>query len=142
MTSLSRLVPYALTVVGLGAGASALQLHLWNSGRPAAGLFPFLAASLLVLSSLACNLEKATEAEPVDHPRLAGYSAALVGFCILLYLVGFAISAFAFLSCVFVIIERLDWKRSVLFAAAFSLTTWGLFEWVLSVPLPHGEWRF
>ena len=62
-------------------------------------------------------------------------------FCLLLELIGFAPAAFLFLATVLAFIERMGWKAAILLAAAFAFSTWGLFEGLLSVPLPHGAWR-
>ncbi|MFN7089176.1 MAG: tripartite tricarboxylate transporter TctB family protein [Allorhizobium sp.] len=138
--SIARLVPYTLTALGLGAAVNAANLQLWAYGEPGAGLFPFLASILLVCTSLGCRLEKTAPTEPVEFPRLLTYCAALGLFCLTLQLIGFALSTFLFLAGVFRSIERMDWTRSLLLAFAFAFSTWGLFEGLLSVPLPRGEW--
>lgn len=137
----ARLVPYTLTVIGLGAALNTANLQLWANGEPGAGLFPFLAALLLVCTSLGCSLEKTAATESVELPRLLNYCAALGLFCLMLQLIGFALSAFLFLTTVFRFIERMDWTWSLLLAFAFAFSTWGLFEGLLSVPLPRGAWR-
>lgn len=139
--SIARLVPYTLTVIGLGAAVNAANLQLWTHGEPGAGLFPFLAALLLVCTSLGCTWEKTAATEPVELPRLLSYCVALGLFCLMLQLIGFALSAFFFLIAVFRLIERMDWKWSLILAFAFAFSTWGLFEGLLSVPLPRGDWR-
>lgn len=137
----ARLVPYALAAIGLGAAANALKLRLWTFGEPAAGLFPFIAAVLLVVTSLLCTRETAPEGEAIELPRLIGYAAALVVFCLMLSVIGFALAALLFLVTVLILIERMEWKKGILLAAIFAFSTWGLFEELLSVPLPHGMWR-
>lgn len=139
--NVARLVPYALAAIGLGAAANALELRLWTYGEPAAGLFPFLAATLLVVTSLLSTREKVPEEEAIELPRLIGYSAALVGFCLMLNIVGFALAALLFLIAVLTLIERMGWKKGIFLAALFAFSTWGLFEGLLSVPLPQGMWR-
>ncbi|MGP4727189.1 tripartite tricarboxylate transporter TctB family protein [Agrobacterium deltaense] len=137
---MTRLVPYILTAIGLGAAAKALQLGLWSYGEPAAGLFPFVASVLLIGTSLACARETTPAGEPIDLPRLIAYCAALAFFCLLLELIGFALSAFLFLAVVLLIIERMNRKAAIFIAVTFAFSTWGLFEGLLSVPLPHGLW--
>lgn len=137
----ARLVPFALTAIGLAVAAHALQLQLWAYGEPAAGLFPFLAALLLIGTSLACTRETLPAAEPVELSRLLAYCTALALFCLLLELIGFAFASFLFLATVFALIERMNWKIAILLAIAFAFSTWGLFEGLLAVPLPRGEWR-
>ena len=136
----ASLIPYTLATIGLGAAANALNLHLWAYGEPAAGLFPFLASLLLIGASLASTRGQVPDAEPVEITRLLVYGSALGAFCFLLEVIGFALSTFLFLAGVFALIERMNWKRSMLLAAIFSISTWALFEVLLSVPLPHGEW--
>ncbi len=137
----ARLVPYLLTLIGLGAAANAFHLRLWSYGEPAAGLFPFVAAVLLVCTSLACTGKKAPESEPVEVARLLIYCGALAAFCVLLELAGFAVAALLFLAGVLIFIEQMDPKAALFIAVAFALSTWGLFEVLLSVPLPRGLWR-
>lgn len=137
----ARIVSYTLMVLGLGAAVNAANLQLWAYGEPGSGLFPFLAAVLLVCTSLGCSLEKTAATEPVELPRLLTYCAALGLFCLMLQLIGFALSAFLFLVAVFRFIERVEWTWSLLLAFAFAFSTWGLFEGLLSVPLPRSEWR-
>ncbi len=138
---IARLVPYALAAIGLAAAAKALELRLWTYGEPAAGLFPFLAAILLVVASLLSTRETIPDEEAIELPRLLGYSAALAGFCLMLNIVGFALAALLFLVAVLTLIERMEWKTGILLAAIFAFSTWGLFEGLLSVPLPQGMWR-
>lgn len=135
-----RFVPYLLTAIGLGAAAKALQLGLWAYGEPAAGFFPFVAGVLLVLTSPACAKEAGPANEPIDLPRLIAYCAALALFCFLLELIGFAFAAFLFLAVVLLAIERMNRKVAIFIAATFAFSTWGLFEGLLSVPLPRGLW--
>lgn len=137
----SHIVPYILSSIGLVATASALRLQLWSYGEPAAGLFPFLAAVLLTVTSLACARETIPSSEPVDRMRLAGYCGTLAAFCLLLHWLGFPLAAFLFLIAVLMFIERMNWKKGLLLATAFSIGTWGLFDVLLSVPLPTGTWR-
>lgn len=137
----ARLVPYMLALIGLGAAANAFHLRLWSYGEPAAGLFPFIAGILLVCTSLACAGKNAPEGEPVDVARLLIYCGALAAFCALLELAGFAAAALLFLAGVLIFIERMNLKTALFIAVAFAFFTWGLFEFLLSVPLPRGLWR-
>lgn len=137
----ARLAPYMLALIGLGAAANAFHLQLWSYGEPAAGLFPFAAGILLVCTSLACTGKKAPEGEPVDIARLLIYCGALAAFCVLLELAGFAVAALLFLAVVLIFIEQMSPKAALFIAVAFALSTWSLFEVLLSVPLPHGLWR-
>ncbi|MBN8933754.1 MAG: tripartite tricarboxylate transporter TctB family protein [Rhizobium pusense] len=101
-----------------------------------------MASLLLIGASLASTRERTPDAEPVEITRLLAYCLALGAFCFLLEVIGFAPSTFLFLAGVFALVERMDWRRSLLVAATFAFLTWALFEALLSVPLPHGEWSF
>lgn len=136
----ARLVPYTLAAIGLGAAANALKLQLWAYGEPAAGLFPFLASLLLISASLASTREQVSDPVPVEVTRLLAYCFALATFCFLLDMIGFLLSTFLFLVGVFVLVERMAWKRSMFLSATFAFSTWALFEVLLSVSLPRGEW--
>lgn len=135
-----RLVPYCLTAIGLGAAASAVHMHLWDYGEPGAGLFPFLAALLLVGTSLASARDTVPEPGPVEIPRLLVYCTALGLYSLCLEFIGFLPATFLFLTCVFACVERIGWKRSLLVSTIFASATWFLFERLLSVPLPRGFW--
>lgn len=137
----ARLVPYVLAAIGLGAAAHAFSLHLWASGEPAAGLFPFLAALLLTAASLASIRERMPDGEPAETRRLLAYGFALGAFCVLLETAGFAVSTFLFLAGVLTLVERLAWKRAMLLAATLTVSIWTLFDVLLAVPLPQGAWR-
>lgn len=137
----ARFVPYALSAIGLGAAASGLHMHLWENGEPAAGLFPFLAALLLIFTSLLCTVQAVPAEEPVELPRVFAYCAALALFCALLEILGFAVATFLFLAGILMFIEKMRWHAAGLFATGVALSTWILFEALLSVPLPHGVWR-
>lgn len=139
--TVARLVPYMLALVGLGAVANALQIRLWSYGGPGAGLFPFIAGALLTCTSLVCARSPAPPGDRAEMPRLLAYCAALALFCVLLELAGFALAAFLFLAGVLIFIEQVDPKRALFIAVAFAFSTWGLFEVLLSVPLPRGLWR-
>ncbi|GAA5663240.1 hypothetical protein Brsp07_01717 [Brucella sp. NBRC 14130] len=138
----ARFVPYALSGIGLGAAASGLRMHLWESGEPAAGLFPFLAALLLIVTSLLCTTQGVVpDEDPIEIPRVIAYCVVLALFCVLLEVLGFVAAAFLFLSGVLLFIERMKWQIAGLLSAAVAVATWVLFEILLSVPLPHGIWR-
>jgi len=137
----SQITPYVLASIGLAAATNALHLHIWAHGEPAAGLFPFMAGLLLAATSLICGREPSPSSEPVETIRLLAYCGALTGFCLLLNWLGFTLASLIFLTAVLVFIERMNWKKGLLLATAFSVGTWGLFDALLSVPLPTGMWR-
>lgn len=136
-----RFVPYALSAIGLGSAVSGLRMHLWENGEPAAGLFPFLAALLLIATSLLCTIQAVSGEDPIEIPRVIAYCVALALFCVLLEVLGFVAAAFLFLIGVLMFIEQMKWQIAGLFSAAVAVATWILFEILLSVPLPHGIWR-
>lgn len=137
----AQFVPYALSAIGLGASASGLQMRLWEHGEPAAGLFPFIAALLLIFTSLLCTVRSVPIDEPVELPRILAYCAALAFFCAMLEMLGFAVATFLFLVGVLRFVEKLRWLAAGLLATGVAVSTWILFEVLLSVPLPHGVWR-
>ena len=139
--NLSRFVPYTLSTIGLGAAASGLSMHLWENREPAAGLFPFLASLLLIVTSLLCATQITSSEDPIEIQRVVAYCVALALFCVFLEFLGFVAAAFLFLAGVLLFIERIKWHISGFFAAAVAISTWLLFEILLSVPLPHGVWR-
>lgn len=137
-----RFIPYILTLIGLAAAAYALQLGLWEYGEPGAGLFPLIAALLLVGSSLLSTSDVIPSGSKIEYPRLVSYVFALFVFGLSLELTGFAFAAAFFLTWVFALIERIEWKRALSFACIFAFAIWGLFNQVLALPLPSGRWGF
>lgn len=82
-------------------------MHLWEHGEPAAGLFPFLAALLLIFTSLLCTMQTVPADEPVEIPRILAYCAALALFCAMLETLGFAVATFLFLAGVLMFVEKM-----------------------------------
>jgi putative tricarboxylic transport membrane protein len=133
---------FAATFLGLmaaAAAAMAVGYGLWRHGGPGAGLFPFVAAVLLLATSIGAVISSvpAGAAEPIDAGRFVRYGTVIALFPLLIMIVGTMPAT----ACVFLAILRGIEGRSWTVAAACSLAaaagTFVLFSYLLDVPLPR-----
>lgn len=145
-----RLEAAALLLLALlGAGALALSLRLGLGGEetPGPGLFPAMAAALLLalLAPPAFALLRRSgqhvPAEEVDADgwrRLGLYLLAMTVAAVALVPLGFALGIGIALVVVLRFAEGLGWARAVMVAALGIAACFILFDWLLEVPLPRG----
>lgn len=139
--SAARLCSLCLALLALAAAVMALDLGLWRYGTPGPGLFPFLAALLLLGTALAAARERqetASEAEPVDRPRFLRYGLVVLAFTLLLKPLGTILASIGLFLAVLRGIERRSWLAAVSVALTAAVGSWGLFRETLGVPLPRG----
>jgi putative tricarboxylic transport membrane protein len=70
--------------------------------------------------------------------RIGASLATLIGFALALEPLGFLLSTFLLMVCLLRTIEAQSWGKVIAVALATSLITYGLFAWLLGVPLPAG----
>jgi len=70
--------------------------------------------------------------------RIGATLATLAGFALLLERLGFLLATFLLMICLLRAIEAQSWGKVIAVALATSLITYGLFAWLLGVPLPAG----
>jgi len=139
--SAARLCCLCLALLAFAAAAVALHLGLWRYGSPGPGLFPFLAALLLLATALAAlrdRGEQAEGAEPIDRPRFLRYGAAILVFMLLLKPLGALLASIGLFLAVLRGIERRSWLAAASVALVAAVGSWGLFRETLGVPLPRG----
>lgn len=139
--SAARLCCLCLALLALVAAVMALNLGLWRYGTPGPGLFPFLAALLLLGTALAAlrgTGEQAGETEPVDRPRFLRYGLVVLTFTLLLKPLGTILASIALFLAVLRGIERRSWLAAASVALVAAVGSWGLFRETLGVPLPRG----
>lgn len=142
--------PFAAGLLAVGAYwvFAALQLGVWDDGDPQSGLMPLLYGSALVAFALAALLgsfrddaiaeDDSAAGEPVAKPLIV--LGVLVLTLIGLRFVGVALSLFVMLSAVFVFVERLPVRQSLMVALAVTVALVLVFRVWLGVPLPAGPW--
>ena len=137
-------------VVGLVCMAEAYRLngaqdtHLLHQ-ELAPGFYIFLlgfvlatgGAAHLLLASRSTDAGRASSTTPMKI-RLAGTFAALVGYALLLELVGYLIASMAFFLVLFRIFGVRSWLTNLILSAAFGGVFYLLFVHYLTVIFPRG----
>ena len=70
--------------------------------------------------------------------RIGATLAVLIGFALVLEPLGFLASTFLLMFLLLRAIEPQPWRNVIAIAVATSLVSYGLFAWLLGVPLPAG----
>ncbi len=114
---------------------------------PQTAFFPkILALLLLILSGvLLAQTLVGTEARrasekipPEGWIRICVTLAMLAAFGLVLERVGFLLATFLLMVILLRAIEAQDWRKVIALALATALISYGLFAWLLGVPLPAG----
>ena len=126
---------------------AASALPFGTARVPQTAFFPKTLAVLLAILSLvvlaqALAGKKATfdadKIGPAGWFRIGASLATLIGFALVLQSLGFLLSTFLLMVCLLRAIEAQSWGKVIAVALATSLLTYGLFAWLLGVPLPAG----
>ena len=114
---------------------------------PHTGFFPKLLVGLLLLLSLFClaqtlrdkRIERPTEKVPAEGWfRIGATLATLVGFALVLEWLGFLLSTFFLMVLLLRAIEAPKWSKVIVVALVTAAVSYGVFSWLLGVPLPAG----
>jgi len=135
----------AVTVIAVARG---LQYGAWAKGEPGPGLFPLLASLLILAAAPAVVLEmrrppaeaRETKDESVPTPgTLATYIAVALAWPLLLEPLGYAAAS---LLALLVLLLRggVGWMLSIIISGAAVGASYLLFDILLKVPLPAGDW--
>ena len=136
-------------LVALGYGQQAwTTLPMGQMRQPGAAVFPLIVAALMAVSSLMILFEEMrsrnSEEAPLTLPsgaglhRFLGVVASLVGYGVLAYLMGHLLGSVLLCLALVHLINPGSWVRTVTIGLAISLSTYGMFVWMLGVPLPRG----
>lgn len=142
---------FLLAFGGLLASQS-VPLSLWTRGGPEAGFFPFIIALLIIAFSLvvigyslgfseAQKDEKKLEAEgedPTGLLRVLAYAILMLAYGLLVETLGFLITSAVLLLLILKLLERQNWKRTIVVGLSSILIGYFLFKHLLGVPLPAG----
>jgi hypothetical protein len=143
-----RLVGHAvLAAVGLGALIIALRLGVWRGSSPGEGLFPFLAALVMVAFSAAglikdwVKLKTAQREAATDRSgliRVAAYLGALVFYAACLELLGFIVATVITITFILRVAERYSWRATLALTTGTVIGCQVLFVLWLGAILPTG----
>jgi len=136
----------ALLALGVGGIAIASQITVRTfNNDPGPKLFPIFACAILVICGLGMMLTKPTdEGRRLDREALArgvAMSAALVGYALALWLVGFHLASLGAVFGLYWLIagpSRRVWWRGLLYAGMTTAGVHLLFATALNAYLPHG----
>lgn len=114
---------------------------------PRTGFFPKTLVILLLLLSLVLlvqalrqkETERGREKIAADGwSRIAATLATMIGFALVLEWLGFLLSTFLLMVLLLRAIEAPRWSKVFTVALLTALAAYGLFAWLLGVPLPAG----
>lgn len=135
---------------GLFLGWQSFQYQIWSRIGPRAGFFPLLTAIIIVMLSLIViiraliksrkeeQIQMAEEASDVNYRKVAYYVIFAILFALLLTSVGFLITTFAYTLLMLKLVEKMNWKRSILWTSVSIIVSYLLFIEALGVQLPEG----
>ncbi len=143
-----------LLVFGLLMAFQASKLTVWLDDEPRQGFFPLLIAVIIVGLSL-LNLIKSIVSVRSQEQRLkekrewhaglwsvVAYLALMLLYFALLDRAGFLITSVLFLAVMLKHIEKQTWKVTALVGLLSVAMGYGLFVYLLKVPLPKGLLAF
>jgi putative tricarboxylic transport membrane protein len=114
---------------------------------PHTGFYPKILTGLLLLLTLSClvqtlrdkTIERPTEQIPAEGWfRIGATLATLIGFALVLEWLGFLLSTFVLMILLLRAIEAPKWSKVIVVALVTAALSYGLFGWLLGVPLPAG----
>ena len=139
---------------GIGFAVFSL-LVLWESraipfgtmAEPGPGALPVLLAIALLVCSIAMFVGGGVGARFTEIQWSEWrHAIAILGTCAFMALalerLGYRVTMFVALLALVSVVEKKGWIAGILFAGAFSLGTYFLFNTLLKVPLPRGPFGF
>jgi putative tricarboxylic transport membrane protein len=133
-------------VFAAGYLGMSLQLPLGQMQEPGAAVFPLIAGALLLLGALATLWEgwKMEGAQQVEFPagadlkRLLSLIGLLLAYFIALPWLGQLIGSMLFCVLLMRVLSNLAWPRIVVYSAVMTAALYGVFIYLLKVPMPRG----
>ncbi len=143
---------------GLFLGWQSFHYRIWGEVGPRAGFFPLAIAIIIIVLSLIIiakslidrseaikfqaskeeQIQGADETATVDYRKIASYVILAVLFAILITSVGFVVTSFAYLLLMLKFVEKLNWKKSILWTSVSIAVSYLVFVRALDVQLPEG----
>lgn len=133
-------------LVAVGYLGASLELPFGRLDQPGAGTFPIVAGVILLVASLITiwegwQLNPALRIElphGADLKRLVSLVALLFGFFIALPLLGQLISSTIFCILLMRVISGVSWPRIMIYSVLMCGALYGVFVFLLKVPMPRG----
>jgi putative tricarboxylic transport membrane protein len=133
-------------LIGAAAAAYSWTLGIVGPSGPESGLFPFIAALIILGAGVALLLQTSSGAAAPDFPRGAalgrvlGVVAGLAFMAVSIPFAGFAVSGFVTMIILLRTVEKSGWLFSVALAIVSVVVVAWLFGHVLGMTLPRGPW--
>jgi len=145
--TIDRVSGAVLVLVGLFVAWERQVLPLGTANRPGPGYVPLLLALLLIVlgAILIARGKDSKNIRSIPWTE-APHAIAILGCCVFVSLfmetIGFRLTLLLVLGFLFGVMERIKLWLTLLLTFGFSLGTFWLFDSLLRVPLPRGEWGF
>jgi putative tricarboxylic transport membrane protein len=142
-----RLSGAFLVLVGLFVVWERRVLPLGTASHPGPGYFPLLIAILLIIfgAILIVRGKGAPALRSISWPE-APNAGAILGCCIFITIfmemIGYRLTMIVALGFLFGVMERIKLWLTLTLTLGFALGSFWLFDSLLRVPLPRGEWGF
>lgn len=126
---------------------AASRLNLGSVRVPQTGFFPRVLAVLLVLLAVIELVRALRQGPSAAAPgkieiegwfRIGATLTIMAGFALILERLGFLLATFLLMVLLLRAIEAPRWPKAIVVALLASLISYGLFAWLLGVPLPAG----
>jgi putative tricarboxylic transport membrane protein len=133
-------------LLGAASAAYAWKLGLVGPSGPESGLFPLIAALIVMGTGVALMVTPSHRATAPEFPRDAalhrvlGVVAGLALMAVALPYLGFAVAGALTMLVLLRTVERVSWTGSVARALGSVVVVMWLFGNVLGMPLPRGPW--
>jgi putative tricarboxylic transport membrane protein len=135
-------------LLGAAAAVYAYRLGLFGPSGPESGLFPFIAALIVMGAGIVLVVLPSTRAPNVDWPRGAALyrvAGVLVGLAVMavgMPYLGFAVAGALTMIILLRTVEQTSWVGSIVLALASVIAVVWLFGYMLGMVLPRGPWGF
>jgi putative tricarboxylic transport membrane protein len=136
-----------LVFVGLFVVWERRVLPLGTTSHPGPGYVPLLLALLLlVLGTILIVQGKGAKALRSVTWSEAPHAVAILGCCLFISLfmetIGYRLTMLVVMGFLFGVVERIKVWLSLVLTCGFAFGTFWLFDTLLRVPLPRGDWGF
>ena len=147
MKRLDLIAAGALTGLAAYVLIESRKLSFGSLRVPQTGFFPRVLGILLILLALAELVRVLRLSVPVTvrekisgegWTRIGATLVIMFGFALVLERLGFFLATFFLMVLLLRAIEAPHWPKVFIIALATSLLSYGLFAWLLGVPLPAG----
>jgi putative tricarboxylic transport membrane protein len=145
--TIDRLSGALLVLLGLLVVWERRVLPLGTSQHPGPGYAPLLLAILLIILG-AILIIGGKGAPPLrsiawsEAPHAAAILACCIFTTVMMERIGYRLTMFIVLGFLFAVMERMKIWLVLTLVIGFSLGSFWLFDSLLRVPLPRGEWNF